>query len=200
MRENASEREWIEQAREGNDEAFARLVGSYQTPVYNLCYRMLGDSMEAEDAAQESFWKAYNALHRYDPERKFVTWMLSISSNHCIDRLRKRRIKKVSLEAMPPRLELSDSSQSPESSLVQSEREAVVQEMLDQIGETDRAAVVLRYWYELSYSEIADTLSLTVSAVKSRLHRARRDLAQNWIAEGRHSFAVKGKRNEAPTV
>lgn len=200
MRENASEREWIEQAREGNDEAFARLVGSYQAPVYNLCYRMLGDAMEAEDAAQESFWKAYNALHRYDPDRKFVTWMLSISSNHCIDRLRKRHIKKVSLEAMPPLLELSDSSQSPESSLVQSEREAVVQEMLGQIGETDRAAVVLRYWYELSYAEIADSLSLTVSAVKSRLHRARRELAQNWIAEGPSSFAVKGKRNEASTV
>lgn len=200
MRANASEREWIQQAREGNEEAFARLVDAYQTPVYNLCYRMLGDAMAAEDAAQESFWKAYNALHRYDPDRKFVNWILSISSNHCIDRLRKRRIKKVSLDTMPPRLELSDSAPSPENVVVQSERGAQVQAMLGQIGETDRAAIVLRYWYELSYAEIADTLSLTVSAVKSRLHRARRDLAQNWVAEGATSFAVKGKRNEAPTV
>jgi RNA polymerase sigma-70 factor (ECF subfamily) len=200
MRKHASEQEWIQRALQGDDEAFARLVEDYQSPVYNLCYRMLGDPMEAEDAAQESFWKAYNALKRYDPERKFVTWILSISSNHCIDRLRKRRIKKVSLESMPPRLTLSEHSDGPESSFVQQEREAVVQQMLGRIGEKDRAAIILRYWYELSYVEIADSLSLTVSAVKSRLHRARRELAQHWVAEEAPSYTVKGKRNEASAV
>lgn len=200
MRKHASEQEWIQRALQGDDEAFALLVEDYRAPVYNLCYRMLGDPMEAEDAAQESFWKAYNALKRYDPERKFVTWILSISSNHCIDRLRRRRIKKVSLEAMPPSLSLSEGSEGPESSVVRGEQEAAVQGMLGALGEKDRAAIVLRYWYELSYTEIAETLSLTVSAVKSRLHRARRELAQNWIAEETPSYAVKGKQNEASAV
>jgi RNA polymerase sigma-70 factor (ECF subfamily) len=200
MRKHASEQEWIQRALQVDDEAFALLVEDYRAPVYNLCYRMLGDPMEAEDAAQESFWKAYNALKRYDPERKFVTWILSISSNHCIDRLRRRRIKKVSLEAMPPSLSLSEGSEGPESSVVRGEQEAAVQGMLGALGEKDRAAIVLRYWYELSYTEIAETLSLTVSAVKSRLHRARRELAQNWIAEETPSYAVKGKQNEASAV
>ena len=80
-------------AQQGNDEAFTSLVERYQTPVYNLCYRMLGERTEAEDAAQEAFLRAYLNLKRYDPARSFKTWVLSIASNYCIDRLRRRRLQ-----------------------------------------------------------------------------------------------------------
>ena len=83
---------WLERARQGEQAAFAELVEAYQRPVYNLCYRMLGDPAEAEEAAQESFLKAYRGMRRYDPQRSFSTWLLSIASHHCIDQLRRRRL------------------------------------------------------------------------------------------------------------
>mgnify|MGYP000984062325 FL=1 len=77
--------EWVLSAQKGNEEAFTKLVEACQTPVYNLCYRMLGTPTEAEDAAQETFWRAYQAIKRYDPSRSFLTWLLSIAAHYCID-------------------------------------------------------------------------------------------------------------------
>ncbi len=79
------ERAWIEQALGGDQEAFGHLVRAYERPVYNLTYRMLGNSAEAEDAAQETFLRAYSKLATYQPGRKFVNWLLSIASHYCID-------------------------------------------------------------------------------------------------------------------
>jgi RNA polymerase sigma-70 factor (ECF subfamily) len=92
------EKTWIIQAQHGNDDAFTNLVETYQKPVYNLCYRMLGESEAAEDAAQETFLKAYQNLSRYDRERSFATWLLSIAAHYCIDRLRRRRFPSVSID------------------------------------------------------------------------------------------------------
>lgn len=80
------EKTWILQAKNGSDEAFTYIVETYQTPVYNLCYRMLGHVEAAEDAAQETFLRAYQHLHRYDIKRSFATWLLSITAHYCIDR------------------------------------------------------------------------------------------------------------------
>ena len=84
--------QWVEDTLNGNQDAFAELVNTYQNAVYNLCYRMLGERTESEDATQEAFLRAYLNMDRYDPARSFKTWVLSIASNHCIDRLRKRRL------------------------------------------------------------------------------------------------------------
>ena len=96
-----TENEWLQAAIQGNDEAFTQLVETYQKPVYNLCYRMLGDPLEAEDAAQESFWRAYQALKRYDPQRSFITWLLSIAAHYCIDQQRRKRLPVVPVEILP---------------------------------------------------------------------------------------------------
>jgi len=93
--------QWIEKACHGDDEAFAMLVNTYQTPVYNLCYRMLGEATAAEDAAQETFWRAYQALKRYDPQRSFATWLLSIAAHYCIDQQRKQRAGIFELDEFP---------------------------------------------------------------------------------------------------
>ena len=192
MVENASERKWILAAMKGDDEAFACLVEVYQRPVFNLCYRMLGDAAEAEDASQEAFMKAYRALKRYDPNRKFVNWLLSIASNHCIDRLRKRRLRTTSFEDLMPGQMKPDPEPGPESRLSIEEGRQSVREMLDKLQETDRAAIVMRYWYDMSYEEIAMSLDLTVSAVKSRLHRARRDMAKEFSHFPAMAFASGG--------
>ena len=89
---------WVTQAQQGSDEAFTQLVETYQTHVYNLCYRMLGEAEAAEDAAQETFLRAYQHLHRYDRKRPFGTWLLSIAAHYCIDRLRRRKFSMTSID------------------------------------------------------------------------------------------------------
>jgi RNA polymerase sigma-70 factor (ECF subfamily) len=178
---NIDEGEWLARAREGDDAAFGNLLEAYQLPVYNLCRRMLGDAGEAEDAAQETFLRAYRNLRRYDPQRSFTTWLLSIASHHCIDRLRRRRLRWISLEGLPPRQQVADGKPGPESTIVRQEREQQVQQMLTNLSPKDRAVVIMRYWNELSYVEIAKGLSMSISAVKSRLHRARKSMAQQWL-------------------
>jgi len=171
--------EWVEATKKGNQDAFAELVYTFQDPVYNLCYRMLGDGGEAEDATQETFLRAYTHIHRYDTGRSFKTWVMSIASNHCIDRLRKRRMQYVSLDDEPTAaaLALSSSDPLPEQKTLQNERSEVIQELLLKLDAGYRAAVILRYWYDYSYAEIAQTMNTTESAIKSRLFRARRTLA-----------------------
>jgi RNA polymerase sigma-70 factor (ECF subfamily) len=90
---------WVTQAQQGSDEAFTKLVETYQTPVFNLCYRMLGEPDLAEDAAQETFLRAFQHLHRYDQKRPFATWLLSIAAHYCIDRLRRRKFSMFSMDA-----------------------------------------------------------------------------------------------------
>lgn len=177
------ESRWLERARQGDETAFAELVEAYQRPVYNLCYRMLGEAGEAEDAAQESFLRAYRAMRRYDPGRSFSTWLLSIASHYCIDQLRRRRLPVDSLEELQPWEEVPESGPGPEKIATLRQGREAMRAVLARLGPQDRAVVVLRYWYELSTEEIAQTLSLTVMAVKSRLHRSRRQMAEDWLRD-----------------
>src|SRR5215207_1771882 len=171
--------EWVSAAIAGDQDAFAELVYTYQDSVYNLCYRMLSDRTEAEDAAQETFLRAYLNLQRYDPARSFKTWVLSIASNHCIDRLRRRRMVWLSIdEPLPPNITLASDEPEPEEASLFKERSEAMQKLLDTLSPDYRAAVVLRYWYDYSYTEIADILDTTESAIKSRLFRARQMLAE----------------------
>ncbi len=175
---------WLEQARKGDKAAFGHLIEAYQGPVYNLAYRMLDNAGEAEEAAQEAFIRAYTRLHTYDPAHKFSTWMLSITSNYCIDMIRKRRAILLSLdEPLPPHPALhSDNNKGPEAEMIQTEEQALVQAMLQELPEEYRQTIILRYWYDLSYEEIAEVMNTTVSAIKSRLFRARRQLAESRMS------------------
>jgi RNA polymerase sigma-70 factor, ECF subfamily len=180
------EQVWLDKARQGDKAAFGQLIEAYQGPVYNLAYRMLNNSGEAEEAAQEAFIRAYTRLDSYNPAHKFSTWMLSITSNYCIDLIRKRRALLLSIdEPLPahPALQ-SEKSKGPESQMVTNEQQEMVQELLQELPEDYRQAVVLRYWYEMSYDEIAEVMNTTVSAIKSRLFRARRLLAEVGMAHG----------------
>ena len=174
------EAECLLRAQQGDDEAFSYLVETYQRPVYNLCYRMLGNAGDAEDAAQETFIRAYKAIGRYDPSRKFSSWLLTIASNYCIDQHRRKKLTTFSYDSLPVP-DLPDMKPGMETNMALSEKQEQVMEMLEVLNEKDRSAVVLRYWYDYSYEEIAQSLSLSVSAVKSRLHRARNELAGEWL-------------------
>ncbi len=168
---------WAAQARQGNQEAFAKLVEAYQVPVYNLAYRMLGSTAEAEDATQETFLRVYTRFDTYDPTRKLSSWILSIASHHCVDRLRRRRESTVSMEEIMAWRWVPDEKPRPEERVVTREKSREMRRILDALPAQYRLVIVLRYWYDMSYDEIADVTESTVSAVKSRLHRARQVVA-----------------------
>lgn len=193
------ETHWLTAAKSGDSQAFSHLVEAYQTPVYNLCYRMLGDAHEAEDAAQEAFIRGYKSMHRYDVNRPFSTWILSIAAHYCIDQIRKRHMRIVSFEEIPYQ-KFSDPSPGPEASLHTGEMQEQVRGLLETLSAEDRAAVVMRYWYEFSYEEIASAMNMTISAVKSRLHRARKTLAQSWEQNTLNSRTAERTRNESPAI
>ena len=189
-----NEAQWLIQAQKGDPQAFSHLVEAYQRPVYNLCYRMLNNAEDAEDAAQETFLRAYKAIKRYDKNRPFATWLLSIAAHYCIDKIRKRRMKIVSMDELP-QLYMSDDSPGPEALVSRSIEQKQVQTLLETLSPTDRAAVVMYYWYDFSYDEIAGSLSLSLSAVKSRLHRARRSMAQEWMEQNPQTIPAERRRH-----
>ncbi len=189
---------WIDKALNGDDNAFGQLVEKYQKPVFSLCYRMLGNSSDAEDAAQESFIRAYRFLKRYDRDRSFATWLLSIASHYCIDRLRKRKLDTVSTDVLPAEIIADRHAPNPEREYQAQEKEILMQNLMKDLNPTDRAAIILRYWHGYSEVEIAQALDLTVSAVKSRLYRSRQALAQLWLASERTSLISERRPHESP--
>jgi RNA polymerase sigma-70 factor (ECF subfamily) len=173
----AQESAWVRAAQRGDHSAFMRIVEVYQRPVYNLCYRMLGESTEAEDAAQETFLRAYTKLNTYNPNRKFSSWLFSIASHHCIDRIRQRRYQFVSWDDLPPWRSLSADQPQPEEAALTREAHDALHTLLEALPPDYRAAIILRYWHDMAYDEIAETLDTSVSAIKSRLFRARQMMA-----------------------
>lgn len=169
----------------GDDQSFAELVNRYEQAVLNLAYYMLHDPAEAEDAAQEAFLRAYRNLSRYDCGRSFKTWVMSIASNHCIDRLRRRHFQKFSLdEILPTHPALSSREPGPEEYTIETERSRAMSRLLETLPPKYRSVVILYYWYEMSCTEIADSLDVQEGTVKSRLFRARRQLADSLQSSG----------------
>ena len=189
---------WIKKARHGDENAFTCLVDHYQKPIYSLCYRMLGNSKDAEDAAQESFIRAFLHLKKYDQNRSFATWLLAIASHYCIDQIRKRQLPTISMEVIPDEIIGDRNTPDPESKIWETERELLVQSLINQLSPLDRAATVLRYWHQCSEVEIAETLNLSVSAVKSRLYRSRQTLAELWITSSSESIPRERRPDESP--
>jgi RNA polymerase sigma-70 factor (ECF subfamily) len=178
---------WILRSLQGDQQAFANLVSWYQRQVYNLAYRMLGNPEDAEDAAQEVFLRAYTALSSFELGRKFSSWLLSIASNLCIDILRRRRYAWTSLEDVSFRL--VSPIEEPSGAVLRQEQAGQMQHLLRRLPEKYRLVVILRYWYDLPYEEIAATAGLSLNTVKTRLHRARLMLAKALQEEERQCGA-----------
>jgi RNA polymerase sigma-70 factor (ECF subfamily) len=160
---------------------------------------MLGESTAAEDAAQETFWRAYQNLKRYDPSRPFITWLLYIAAHHCIDQQRKRRLPLLELDEFPE-LDIADSSvPNPEKEMSHNQEDAALHQLINQLNPQDRATVILKYWYDCSEEEISQMLSLTVSAVKSRLHRSRQQLAE-MLSSNPMLIVNERRTHESPAV
>lgn len=168
----------------GDQQAFAGLVEKYKDSVFNVAYRMLGNPTEAEDVAQETFVRAYTQLHTYKDTHRFSTWLLSIASHLSIDQLRRRRFLALPLENVPFLEWIADLGRGPEEAVLVGEASDEMQRILSMLPAKYRAVLILRYWHDLSYEEIAQALDLTPPLVKARLHRARELVARNIKAGG----------------
>jgi RNA polymerase sigma-70 factor (ECF subfamily) len=152
--------------------------------VYNLALRMLGGEAEAQDAAQDAFVQAYTRLGSYRSEWRFKTWIMTITSNLCIDRLRRRRIEPSVFADQPdPEADFVSHEPQPDVVAARNEQRDIVHQMLQALSAEDRSMVLMFYWGDMSYEEIAAAMRTTVNAVKSRLFRARRALAQSPLAD-----------------
>ena len=168
----------IEKARRGDSEAFVELVKHYQTPVFNLAYRMLGNAADAEDAAQETFLRAYTQLAAFVPGRKFASWLLGITAHYCIDRLRRVKFSGPSLDDDDWRDRLAADAPQPDEVLLAHEAQQDAQRLLNGLPPAYRAVVAMKYWSDLSVEEIARATGDTPGAVKVKLYRARQAMAK----------------------
>jgi RNA polymerase sigma-70 factor (ECF subfamily) len=152
----------------GHPEAFGELVGRYERAVYNLAVRTLHDRTEAEDAAQEAFFKAYRALHTFRPGAKFSTWIFTICYRGCCDRLAKR--KRLSGDELPDR---ADPSAGPAILAERNDEARRLRRAIDQLPDKYRDVIVLYHLQGKQYEEIATVLNLPLGTVKTHLFRAK---------------------------
>ena len=163
----------------GEQELFRDLVQRYQGRLVNYLYRLLRNTQEAEDLAQEVFFKVYRALDRYDPKYKFSTWLFRVAQNAAIDQIRKRRLQLVSMDRQGSgdddlgTWEFPSSDPSPYSDLRNQERGEAIQVAIDGLPWDYRELIVLRHYGELSYDEIAKLKDMPLGTVKNKLFRGR---------------------------
>lgn len=182
----------------GDQQAFAALVEKYKDSVFNVAYRMLGNPSEAEDVAQEAFVRAYTQLHTYKDTHRFSTWLLSIASHLSIDQLRRRRFLALPLDNVPFLEWIADAGVGPEESALAVEASDEMQRVLSVLPAKYRAVLILRYWHDLSYEEIAEALHLTPPLVKARLHRARELVARSMKATGLDRHLTLSETRDTP--
>ncbi len=187
---DAEDVRWMGAIKAGDMAAFERLVEKHQTLVVGTVARMLGNPSDAEDIAQQVFVRVWKSAGRYEARAKFTTWLLKITRNLVFNELRRRkRHPATALQGANEGEELQvkdPQGQTPRDSLLEGELQQAIEAAIADLPETQRMAVVLRRYEELSYEEIADVLEQSVSAVKSLLFRARTQLRETlarYLAE-----------------
>jgi RNA polymerase sigma-70 factor (ECF subfamily) len=193
------ERELVDRARAGDQEAFGALVRLHEKKVYNLAVRMLGNPHDGEDAAQEAFLSAWRGLSMFKGDSSFSTWLYRLTTNVCIDRMRKEKRRttiapSVSMEDEEGALQLPDRRYDPAETVEREERLAAVRRCMDALSDEHRQVLSLREFSGLSYGEIGALLHLEEGTVKSRICRARLQLRKLLLEEGNFSGEEASKQ------
>ena len=184
------EKEIIEQVLAGDNNAFGLLVERYQDRVYNLALRMCGNADDAFDLAQEAFFRAWRGLSGFQQDAAFSTWLFRLAANVCLDWLRaKKRRPTVSLttaddDGEAVQMELRDPGKSPEELLEAAEDRAALVKAMNELPIEYRQILTMRAINDMSYTEIANALSMPDGTVKSRLARARLALRKKVLQIG----------------
>jgi RNA polymerase sigma-70 factor (ECF subfamily) len=173
----------IAAARNGDHAAYGELVERYQAAIFRLAFRILRRQADAEDATQEAFVRAYVHLDSYNAHFRFYTWLSAITSHYCYRLLRQRRT--VSLPIDGRELEApAFVEDGPELLVLLRERDREVRRVIAALPERSRELLILRHWHSLTYEELAAATDQSLGAVKSQLHRARRQLEHLLREEG----------------
>jgi len=183
--------ELIKAFQAGKKAAFDELVLSHKDKVFNLCYWFVGDYQDANDLAQDVFFKAFKALKNFRFESAFSTWIYRIAVNTCKNRLKsfQYRLKKKFVHLnntaakSNPGVEIADESSSPEIELGKKERMRLIKAAINSLPSNKKAVVVLRDIEGLSYEEISSVTGFNLGTVKSKLARARQDLREKLKGE-----------------
>lgn len=181
------ESELIRKAAKGDPNAFELLMLQYQTQVYNLCYRILGDPDDAADMTQETFLKAWRSLDGFHMESSLSTWLYRLANNSCLDLLRsKKRKPTISIVGEDENgeeliFDPVDPSPQPDEVLIQKEEKLLLQKALLSLDEQQRAILTLRVVNDMSYEDISRVLQIKEGTVKSRLARARENLRKKVL-------------------
>ncbi len=178
------------QARDhGNQKAYADLMNTYREPIYYMLLKMTNSSTDAEDLTIEAFGKAFKSLSQYTPEYAFSTWLFRIATNNCIDFIRKKRAKMVSIDNIYTSsdgeqigIDIASETLDPEEKIIEKQKIIMMREIVSRLKPHYRTLIELRYFDELSYEEIAQELNLPLGTVKAKLFRAR-DLLYNIFKE-----------------
>jgi len=185
MDEQIPSEELMARIVKGDQDAFEILVNRHQTSILNLIYRFIGDRTQAKDLAQEVFIRVWQAAKTYRPEAKFTTWIYRIAANLCFNELKSARRKKwFSFNWSDKGGEhtgeetLADRAPSAEDLLLEKERNRQISDALQSLPDNQRIALVLKRYDDLSYTEIAQIIGCSVSAVESLLVRAKRTLQE----------------------
>lgn len=191
----------IHAVKAGDSEAYGQIVKAYEKQIYNLCLRMVSDPADAEDLTQEAFVKAWQGLEFYKFEAAFSTWLYRLTTNLCIDFIRKKKRRPVSSMTVEEdgeigELEFPDTGLLPEEEILRRERQCQLCNAMEALDEEGRAIITLRVVDELSYEQIAKVLDIKVGTVKSRLARARDRLRKILYKEGNISEFVSSKPAE----
>lgn len=180
----------VAEAIGGSELAFRTLVERYQRPVFSLVLRMVRDHGIAEDVTQEVFVKAWMALSRYDPRRRFASWLFKIASNAAIDQLRRKKLPTTPLEtsdadqsSILDRLE-DERSESPDTLVKRRELSAALEAAVAALRPEYRLVVLLRFREELPYKDIAEATGMPLGTVKTNLRRARREIEERLRKDG----------------
>ncbi|MFH1808278.1 MAG: sigma-70 family RNA polymerase sigma factor [Pseudomonadota bacterium] len=175
----------IQRARTGDADAFADIYRAFSRRVLGLCRKLLGSGAAAEDASSEVFVRTQRAMDSYDPAQPFDRWILTITSNHCLNQLRRQKLER-HLFATEPEVCVADRDPgpSPLAQLQSHEEHERLRRAIEELPERYRIPLVLRYYGELSYDEIATELEITRDNVAILLHRAKRSLREAMRATG----------------
>ena len=168
----------VARARAGDTAAFAALVRRHQDRVFGFILRMLDARDEAMELTQDVFVKAWQALPGWRPEARFSTWLLQIARNAALDQLRRRRV--VQFAPLDDGMDVADTAPGPEARYASRQRQALLENALQQIAAEHREILLLREVEDLSYGELAAVLGIAEGTVKSRLARARAALLQHF--------------------
>lgn len=188
---NLTESELIQKSQAGDMDAFEQLILRYEKRIYAIAYKYMGNHEDASDMAQEALIKAYQSMNSFRGEAAFGTWLGKITANRCLDELRKR--KHMQMTSLDDAIELEEGSvqkelecpkATPEEHAIEQETAGYIQNLIDELKEEYRLAIILRELEGHSYEEIAEMLSCSLGTVKSRISRARQYLKERIINDG----------------